>query len=127
MLSRKFERAKRDNPGLSDLLDQLMQYLESQKQSGQTFFLPKLAAAKLRLNDGEAYVLLEVLARAGVLTRAFNVYCKKSGELLATVSSEDKLNDIPHCDECDEDHEGDGLRLELAFQFPSVRDVGMAA
>ncbi|MBB5062329.1 hypothetical protein [Granulicella mallensis] len=127
MLSRKFERAKRDNPGLSDLLDELMQYLERQQQSGQHFFLPKLAAAKLRLNDGEAYVLLEVLARAGVLTRAFNVYCKKSGALLATVSSEDKLNDIPHCDECDEDHERDGLRLELAFQFPSARDIGMAA
>ncbi len=127
MSSLKFERAKRDNPGLADLLDRLMTYIDRQKQNGQSFFLPKLAAAELGLNDGEAYVLLEVLARAGVLARAFNVYCKKNGELLATVSSEGDLKEVPHCDECDIDHEPGELRLELAFELPSDNNLRKAA
>ncbi len=113
----KLERAKQKYPRLSDLLDKLMAYIEAQRRNGQTFFLPKLAAAYLRLNDGEAYVLLEVLVSAGILKRAFNVYCRESGELLATVESEADLKHIPHCNECDLDHAPSDLRLELAFEM----------
>lgn len=123
MSSPKFEHAKRDNPGLSDLLDRLMAYINRQFQNGQSFFLPKLAAAALGINDGEAYVLLEVLARAGVLKPAFNVYCKANGELLATVHDEIALQEIPHCDECDEDHTPGELKLELAFQLEPDNDL----
>jgi hypothetical protein len=104
-----------------------MTYIDRQRQNGQSFFLPKLAAADLGLNDGEAYVLLELLARAGVLQRAFNIYCKTSGELLATVSSEKELKEVPHCDECDIDHELGELRLELAFELPPDSGVRKAA
>lgn len=127
MSSPKLERVKHDNPGLSDLLDRLMAYINRQKQNGQTFFLPKLAAASLGLNDGEAYVLLEVLANAGVLQRAFNVYCKTSGELLATVRNENELGNIPHCDECDIDHGPGELKLEIAFELDSDNDIRKAA
>lgn len=117
MLSPKLELAKRDNPGLADLLDQLVSYIDIQFEKGQDFFLPKLAAAALSLNDGEAYVLLEVLVKAGVLQRTFNVYCRSSGGLLTTVHSEDELKEVPHCDECDCDHELQDLRLEVAFEL----------
>jgi hypothetical protein len=128
MSSPKFERAKRENPELADLLDRLMSYITRQVENGQHFLLPKLAAAALGLNDGEAYVLLEILAKAGVLQRAFNVYCRKNGELLATVHSEQELNDIPHCDVCDRDHEVEELRLEIAFELaPQDHEVRQAA
>ena len=122
MLSPKFELVKRENPGLAELLDRLMAYIQFQIEEGQEFILPKLAAAALGLNDGEAYVLLETLAKGAVLQRAFNVYCKKTGMLLATVHSEDELREVPHCDYCDCDHEAQDLRLELAFEVANESD-----
>ena len=79
------------------------------------------------LNDGEAYVLLETLAKASVLKRAFNVYCKPSGMLLATVASADKLDQIPYCDYCDNDHDSHELQLELAFVLPREGDEARQA
>lgn len=113
----KLERAKQNNPGLSDLLDRLMAYIERQRNHGQTFFLPKLAAAYLGLKDGEAYVLLELLVQAGILKRVFNVYCRETDALLATVANEADLDDISHCDECDLDHGPTDVRLEIAFEM----------
>ena len=112
----RFERAKQQNPALAGHLDRLMGYIRRQIENGETFFIPKLAAAALGLNDGEAYVLLELLARAGTLQRAFNVYCKQNGVLVTTVHSEAGLAHVPHCDECDLDHEPYDLRLEVAFE-----------
>ena len=116
MLFPKFELAKQKHPELAELLDHLMVYMQRQIRNGEKFFIPKLAAAALGLSDGEAFVLLELLARAGTVQRAFNVYCKKDGGLLTTVHSETELNGVPHCDECDDDHSLDDLRLEIAFE-----------
>jgi len=123
MPSRKFELAKQENPELAEVLDRLMAYVELQSENGEKFFVPKLAAAALRLNDGEAYVLLEKLAKAGVLRRAFNVYCKRTGALLATVQTEHELNEIPHCDECDAHHDTSDLRVEIAFELSEQNDL----
>lgn len=112
----KFGLAKQQYPALAEQLDRLKNYLTRQAERGESFFIPKLAAAALSLNDGEAYVLLEILARNGTLQRAFNVYCRRSGRLLATVHSEADLKDIPHCDECDTNHEADEVILEVAFE-----------
>jgi hypothetical protein len=90
-------------------------YIQNQIQSGQTFVLPKLAGAALRLNDGEAFVLLEILATGGLLRRIYNLYCRKTGVLLATVDDPRQLDEIPHCDYCDEDHQLQDLKVELAF------------
>lgn len=122
MSSPKFELVKRNNPALANLLDRLMSYIRDQTVHGQKFFLPKLAAASLRRNDGEAYVLLEILTKAGILRRVFNVYCTPKDELLATVCSEDELDQIAHCDECDRDHERQELRLQLAFELDQEDD-----
>jgi hypothetical protein len=116
MLSPKLELVKRKNPKLADLLDRLMSYIDIQIKNGQSFFLPKLAAAALGLNDGEAYVLLGTLAKAGVLRQVFNVYCKPGGELLATARSEEELKNVSYCDQCDRDHPPEDLRLEVAFE-----------
>jgi hypothetical protein len=116
MSSPRFELAKREKPELAGLLDQLMRYIRRQTERGQDFILPKLAGAELCISDGEAYVLLEILVKVGLLDRAFNVYCKSSGMLLATVPTEDQLDQIPYCDYCDSDHKPEGLRLELAFR-----------
>jgi hypothetical protein len=67
MLSPKFEHVKQRYPGLSPLLDRVGQYIQSHVRDGQEYVIPKLAAAALHLNDGEAFVLLDLLA-AGSIT-----------------------------------------------------------
>lgn len=115
MSSPKFELVKRSNPRIAELLDRLGIYIQNQVQSGQTFVVPKLAAAALGLNDGEAFVLLELLAAGGLLQRIYNLYCGKTGILLATVNDPKQLDEIPHCDFCDEDHQLSDLKVEVAF------------
>jgi hypothetical protein len=112
----KFEHVKRNHPKLADWLDQLNVYICTQLSSGAAFLLPKLAAAKLGLTDGEAFILLELLAREGILHRVYNVRCRETDTLLATVDSIDALDDIPHCDDCDSDHPSSDLRVEIAFK-----------
>src|ERR1035441_4386404 len=109
MSSPKFESVKRNNPRIATLLDRLGEYIRDQGQSRQRYIVPKLAGAALRLNDGEAFVLLEILAAGGLLQRVYNLYCEKTGALLATVEDPKQLDEIPHCDYCDENHDLSGL------------------
>jgi hypothetical protein len=127
MSFRKFERVKRRNPKLSRLLDSLFAYIETQVEGGQSYILPKLAAAALRLKDGEAFVLLELLAEGDVLEHVYNVYCRKENTFLATISNPDSLDEIPHCDYCDEDHEPGDLKIEIAFRLKNGNSAFMAA
>ena len=115
MSSPKFESVKRNNPRIATLLDRLGEYIRDQVQSRQRYIVPKLAGAALRLNDGEAFVLLEILAAGGLLQRVYNLYCEKTGALLATVEDPKQLDEIPRCDFCDEDHDLSGLKVEIAF------------
>ncbi len=82
MSSHKFEHVKRSHPRLSSLLDALIGYIRGQLGRGEPFIIPKLAAAALGLKDGEAFVLLELLAEANLLQRVYNVYCRQNGMLL---------------------------------------------
>jgi hypothetical protein len=106
---------KRNNPRIAALLDRLGDYIRDQVQSGRSYIVPKLAGAALGLNDGEAFVLLEILAAGSLLQRAYNLYCGKTGALLATVEDPKQLDELPHCDYCDEDHDLSGLKVEIAF------------
>jgi hypothetical protein len=115
MSSPKFERVKQSKPQIAGLLDRLGAYIQHQIASGQSFIVPKLAAAALALNDGEAFVLLEILATGGLLRRVYNLYCRDTGVLLATVEDPGKLDEVPHCDECDQDHPAPDLKVEVAF------------
>jgi hypothetical protein len=122
MSSPKFERVKQLYPGLSALLDQLRMYIRAQSTSGQTYIVPKLAAAALQLNDGEAFVLLDLLAEGDVLRRVYNVYCRKENALLATVVDLKALDKVAHCDFCDADHDPSDLKVEIAF-IPAENDL----
>jgi hypothetical protein len=122
MSSPKFERVKQLHPGLSALLDRLWDYIRSQHSSGQEYVVPKLAAAALKLNDGEAFVLLDLLAQAGLLRRVYNVYCRKENALLATVNSLEALDKVAHCDFCNCDHDPSDLKVEIAF-IPANGDM----
>ncbi|WP_263383537.1 hypothetical protein [Granulicella arctica] len=115
MLSPKFGRVKQQHPGLTGLLDGLASYIRRQALSGQPYIIPKLAASALGLNDGEAFVLLELLSEGRILKRVYNVYCRDTGVLLATVNDPKALDDVPHCDFCDQTHAAHELRLELAY------------
>lgn len=127
MLSPKFERVKERYPGLAGLLDRLGEYIRSQMRSGQQYVIPKLAAAALHVNDGEAFVLLEMLSEGEVLHRVYNVYCRKNNALLATVERLDALDEVSRCDFCDVDHDPSDLKVEVAFR-PAPRDLSdMAA
>ena len=116
MSSPKFERVKLNNPRLADYLDRLVGYINAQIRAGQTYIIPKLAAAALRLTEGEAVVLLEVLVKGDVLQRIYNVYCGENDTLLATVDSTEALDDIPHCDDCDVDHDPRDLVVQIAYR-----------
>lgn len=116
MSSQELGRIKQQYPRLAPLLDRLIAYIRAQTDDKQEYVIPKLAAAALRLNDGEAFVLLDLLVQAGVLRRVYNVYCRTENALLATVDSPDELDKIPpHCDFCDRDHELPDLKVEVAF------------
>lgn len=127
MSSLKFERVKTGNPGISDLLDRMGAYVRAQISAGQDFIVPRLAGAALGLNDGEAFVLLDLLAQGGVLTRVYNVYCREHNMLLATVDSLEALDDIPHCDYCDKDHQPSELKVEIAFTSQNGDFLNLAA
>lgn len=123
MSSLKLERIKQRYPQLALLLDRLIAYIRAQSAGGQEYIVPKLAAAALQVSDGEAFVLLQVLADAGLLRRVYNVYCRKENALLATVDSLDALDELPpHCDFCDVDHDPSDLKVEVAF---SLADEGL--
>ncbi len=125
MSSPKLEHVKRQHPGLSNLLDRLLDYIRSQLASGQEYIVPKLAAASLKLKDGEAFVLLDLLAQAGLLRRVYNVYCRKENALLATVDSLEALDQVSHCDFCNCDHDPSDLKVEIAFTLANgdIRDL----
>jgi hypothetical protein len=116
MSSPKFERVKQRHPTLAALLDRLLDHVVRQIGEGPGYVVPKLAAADLRLSDGEAFILLELLAEGGVLRRVYNVYCRKENTLLATVTSLDALDEIGRCDFCDAEHDPSQLKVEIAFQ-----------
>lgn len=116
MSSPKFERVKRSNPGVAKLFDKLGAYISSQFHQGQEFVLPKLAAVALGIRDGEAYVLLEMLAHEKLLQGVYNVYCRRTDALIATVSSLRELDDAWLCDECGQAHDPSDLRVEIAFR-----------
>jgi len=123
MSSPKFERVKQQHPSLSVLLDALAAYIRAQLAGGQQYIVPKLAAAALRLNDGEAFVLLNLLAEGGVLRRVYNVYCRKENALLGTADNLDDLDKVVlHCDFCDTDHDPSNFKIEVAFS-PANSDL----
>jgi len=122
MSSPKFERVKQLHPGLSALLERLVDYIRAQIASGQKYIVPKLAGAALNLNDGETFVLLDLLAQGGVLRRVYNVYCRRNNALLETVDNLEALDEVAHCDYCDTDHDPADLKVEIAFR-PEDRDL----
>jgi uncharacterized FlgJ-related protein len=127
MSSPKFERVKRSNPRLSDFLDRLVGYINSQIQADQPYIIPKLAATALHLKDAEAIVLLEILTKGDILQRIYNVYCRESNVLLATVDSIDALDHIPHCDDCDADHDPRDIVVQIAYKPKNGDTLGAVA
>jgi hypothetical protein len=128
MSSLKLERIKQRYPQLAPLLDRLIGYVRAQSADAQEYIVPKLAAADLHLSDGEAFVLLQVLADGGLFRRVYNVYCRKENALLATVQSLDALDELsPHCDFCDVDHDPLDLKVEIAFRLENEGSKDLAA
>lgn len=117
MSSPKFERVKQQHPGLAVLLDRLREYIRAQTATGQKYIVPKLAAAALKLSDGEAFVLLNLFVQAGLVRTVYNVYCRKNNALLATVDRPEALDEVSHCDFCNDDHDPSDLKAEIAFSI----------
>ena len=110
------------------MFDRTSAYIRAQIiHNRQNFIIPKLAAAALDMNDGEAFILLDLLAQEDLLRRVYNVYCRKNGILLATVDALEALDTIPHCDFCDKDHDPSDLKVEIAFVLKDDELLTMAA
>ena len=127
MPSSRFERVKAKHRSLAHLLEQMMGYVHKQVHDGATFVIPKLAAAMLNLSEGEAYVLLKILADEGVLHQQYNVYCGSQGMLIGSADSADQLDEIPYCDFCDTQHEPYQLSLKIAFRPTAQEGTHLAA
>ena len=127
MSSPKFEGVKNSNPRLSDFLDGLVGYIQLQIQGGQTYIVPKLAAAALRLKEAEVVVLLEILTNGDILQRIYNVYCRNRGTLLTTVENIDALDEIPRCDDCDQHHGPTDLVVQIAYKPKNNDALGAVA
>lgn len=127
MLSPKFERVKEQHPGASQLLDGVGAYIRTQAEAGRKQIIPRLAAASLKLRDGEAFVLLEMLAKGEVLRRVYNVYCRKENALLTTVDNLRDLSEVAQCDFCNTEHDPSEFRVEIAFELANSDSRDLAA
>ena len=123
MPSSRLERVKAQHGQLAGLLDQMEAYIREQSETGAPYVLPKLAAAMLGLSEGEAFVLLKVLAAGGLLEQVYNVYCGQHSALLNTISN---LERIPYCEFCDAQHGPDEIEVEIAFR-PTTEEKGALA
>ena len=130
-MSDKFEYAKQQHSDMADLLDRMQSYVHRQYGAGEPYIIPSLAGAAISLTDGEAYVLLEILASAGVVERAFNVYCRATDRYLTTAKSIEELDDPRlfdgFCDECGHQHDASEMRVELAFTVAKENRLSEAA
>lgn len=116
MQSVRLERVKAEHPEIAALFDKLNSYINDQMSNGEEFIVPKLAGAALHLTDGEAYVLLRMMADAGIVRQVYNVYCREQGIYITTIESMAALEDVPYCDDCDTQHDPHELTVEIAFR-----------
>lgn len=126
MPSPKLERVKARHREVADLLDRLAEYIARQTSSGEEFIVPKLAAAALQINEGEAFVLLKMMADEHLLKQVYNIYCKEQGTYITSVDTLNELDHVPYCDDCDAQHEPHELTVEIAFR-PETSSVNLAA
>lgn len=107
MLYPKLERVKSKQPRLGDLYERMWDYALDRYRKGYDVVVPKLAAPILGISNGEAFVLLEQLAAAGLFQTIYRVYCRPEDKLLATVDSLDALDKVQldHCDFCNKHHD----------------------
>jgi len=113
----KLERVKARHREAAGLLDSMANYVCRQMAAHEEFVIPKLAAADLGLSEGEAFVLLKMMADEDVVKQQFNVYCRTHGILLQSVDKLDGLDDIKWCDFCDRQHGPNELFVEIAFRL----------
>ena len=116
MPSLKFERVKAQHRNLAELLDRMVAYVRQRTDAGATYVTPRLAAAALKISEGEAFVLLRILAEGGVLKQQYNVYCRKEDIFLQHVDSLDDLDKVKGCDFCDRSHDPREFYVEIAFR-----------
>jgi hypothetical protein len=94
----------------------MAEYIKRQLASRQEFIIPKLAAAALGIKEGEAFVLLKMMADGGLLQQQYNVYCRDKDLYMTSVDTLDALDKIGDCDDCDTRHEAHELVSEIAFR-----------
>jgi hypothetical protein len=116
MPSPKLERVKAKHRQVADLLDRMAEYIARQTSSGEEFIIPKLAAAALQINEGEAFVLLRMMADEHLVKQIYNIYCKELRTYLGSVNSLSALDEVPYCDDCDAQHPAHELTVEIAFR-----------
>ena len=114
----QLESIKSKHPRLSPKLDALANYIGGELNEGRTRIVPALAAVALKQGEAETLALLMLFENAGVLTHQYELICKRSNAVLATVSSLTEVEDeFPvYCQLCDCEHGDDDVRAELVFQ-----------
>lgn len=118
-----FEDIKLKHPHLRVKLDALANYIVGELEEGRSRIVPALAAAHLKQSEAETLGLLMLLEDAGLIRHQYDIVCRKTNAVLATVSSKSELEHVIPvlCQLCDAEHGADDLRIELVFEvMPSV-------
>ena len=85
--------------------------------NGARYITPRDVGLGIGLSDGEAFVLLELLVKANVLKRAYNVYCILTDTIVSTVQYLETLDEVStFCPTCNTEHDPSQLRVEIAFE-----------
>ena len=85
--------------------------------NGSQYITPRDVGLGVGINDGEAFVLLNLLAKAKILKRAYNVYCISTDTIMDSVEYTETLDEISRfCPTCNSEHEPSQLRVEIAFE-----------
>ncbi len=118
MQFQKLGNIRAKHPRLRKLIDDLAAYIEAQLANGADKFVPALVARHLGVSEAQALGLLAAFEDEGLVRSAYEVVCKGTSTVLATVHSKSQLAELLpiHCEFCDSDHGADDLSVELVFE-----------
>jgi hypothetical protein len=127
MPSGKLENFSRKHPELAPLVQKLAEFVEAQSVRGVRELIPRVVAAKLGISEADALGLLTLFEDARVVKHRYDLLCVRNGVVIKSFES---LNEIPgaiECRYCGDEHDAEGLRVELVFEILRERSADAAA
>jgi hypothetical protein len=122
----ELENIKLRYPRLSRKIEALATYIGHELDEGRTRIVPALAAVALGQSEAETLALLMLLEDAGILDHRYELVCRQTNSVLASVSTLDEVEgSFPlYCPLCGCEHGPDNVRVELVFEVKQSLSQG---